>query len=278
MASPTEQFSQLSLNDMRFAASDLRQRKRRVRAVLASFDRDLVPSRYRPDIFERIDEEQSQRPSSEWVIGDDILGSLMQKGCHDPLTYGVLTDLEPAGVRVRKFGQKINRLLRREIQRYDREVPAVAEKSLRRRLVLEIAGDILALSRSAHDDLDSDLERDLHNDQENAADVLNNLTQALISVLRDVCSRDEDPYNSSTRRRRLSGGEGEISLYHCLIHSPPRQLDGPDFIIRALQKIGSLAPVTFKDADTRRKLRHIHGSLLAKGAPRVYRDELWGLS
>lgn len=263
MAAPTEQFSQLSLpDDMRFAASSLEQRKRRIRGILASFDRDEIPSHYKPDIFASIDEEQSRRPSSEWVIGDDLEGSLMQKGCHDPAAWVVLNELEPADVRMRKFGQKINRLFRAEIEKYDNTVPREAEKTERRALVEEISQTMRTLSRAAHDDL------------EDVSEGLNDLAQALISALQEVCARNMDSVrkHGTTRTRRSSGGELEISLYHHLIHSP--QPDEPVFILAALEAIKALAPGTFKGTAMRNKLREILGNLLANGTPKPYRDRL----
>lgn len=263
MATPIEQFSQLSLpDDMRFAASTLEQRKKRVRAILASFDRDEVPSRYKADIYASIDEEQSGRSPSEWVIGDDLLGSLMQKGCHDPAVWVALNELEPAEVRTRKFGQKINRLFKAGFERYDTTVPWEEEKAQRRSMVAEISQTMRTLSRAAHDDL------------EDVSEGLNDLAQALISALQEVCIRNMDLSHKrgSTRTRRSSGGEPEISLYHHLIHNQPP--DEPDFVLGALEAIKAQAPGTFRGSDSRAKLRSIHGQLLANGSPRAYRDRL----
>ena len=263
MAPPIEQFSQLSLpDDMRFAASSLEQRKKRVRAVLASFDRDEIPSRYKADIYASIDEEQSKRSPAEWVIGDDLLGSLMRKGCHDPAVWVALNELEPAEVRTRKFGQKINRLFKAEFQRYDNTVPWEEGKAQRRIMVLDISQTMRTLSGAAHHDL------------EDVSEGLNDLAQALISALQEVCVRNMDLFNKhgNTRSRRSSGGEVEISLYHLLIHSPPP--DSPDFILGALEAIKAQAPGTFRGSDKRAKLRSIHGQLLANGTPRAYRDRL----
>lgn len=265
MATPVEQFSQLSLpDDMRFAASNLEQRKKRVRAILASFDRDEIPSRYKTNIYESIDEEQSKRSPSEWVIGDDLLGSLLQKGCHDASVWVALNELEPAEVRTRKFGQKINRLFKAELEKYDRTVPWAEEKVERRGLVSDIAESMRTLSRAAHDDL------------EDVSEGLNDLAQALISALQEVCSRNMDHIykHGTTRTRRSSGGEVEISLFHYLIHSPPPDSDEPDFIVAALEAIKLLAPETFQGSEMRYKLRNIHGQLLANGTPRAYRDRM----
>ncbi|KEF51380.1 uncharacterized protein A1O9_12529, partial [Exophiala aquamarina CBS 119918] len=247
---------------MRFAASSLEQRKKRIRGILASFDRDEIPSNYKADIFASIGEEQSKRSSSEWVIGDDLPGSLMQKGCHDPAAWVVLNELEPADVRMRKFGQKINRLFKAEIEKYDNTVPWQEGKAQRRALVEEISQTTRILSQSASDDL------------EDVSEGLNDLAQALVSALQEVCKRNMDSVHKhgSTRTRRSSGGEVEISLYHYLIHSPPPQ--EPVFILAALEAIKALAPGTFKGNEMRNKLRGIVGQLLANGTPKPYRDRL----
>jgi len=263
MAIPTKQFSKLSLpDDMRFAASSLSQRKKRIRGILASFDRDEIPSTYRTDIFSSIDEEQARRPSSEWIIGDDLEGSLMQRGCHDAATWVVLNELEPADVRMRKFGQKIHRLFRAALQKYDQEVPLERDKTDRRALVEEISQTMRTLSRAARSDL------------EEVSEGLNNLAQALLSALGAVCERNMDSVrrHGTTRTRRSSGGELEISLYHHLIHGA--RSNDPVFILPALEAIKMLAPATFRTTGMRNSLRQISGTLLANGAPKTYRDRL----
>src|ERR1700742_3677702 len=58
--------------NLEFAGTTLDQRKDDARDVVSSFNPTVLPSEFRPDVYRRITEEQSQRPSSEWTIVADL--------------------------------------------------------------------------------------------------------------------------------------------------------------------------------------------------------------
>lgn len=241
------------------AGLSLEQTKKQVQAFFASFDRDLVPSAYYPDIFAGIDDEQSRRPPSEWIIGDDIMRSMIQMACHKPSFYRELDEMEGAELRTRKLGQKINRLFNALFQEYD-NLKETQQGIQRTKVLSEIADKMRALSRSAGEDIENPVYL------QEIANGIDDLKQATLSMLQKVCLdfRTKDPFHT----------HNPVTLYHFLIHSPT---DGHDFIVDALWRIKALVPNAFGDPDTQSKLRDLCGFLLAYGAPRAYHDKLLAL-
>ncbi|KIX97785.1 uncharacterized protein Z520_06563 [Fonsecaea multimorphosa CBS 102226] len=271
MSIPTEQFSHLAfaednpdsplLEEMRFNDTPLAERKMIVRDIISSFDAYILPAEFKPDVYERITEEQARRAPTEWTIRDDLHATLMQWGSHDETAWTLLRRIAPRD-RALQFGQKLRRRFNEQFERYDDRVLNARRMTAAdlRTEIAEICSQLHALVRVATAEADR-----------------YNITMVLLEALGKVCERD-DEVEPARRSGRLSmegaaeGAEVVRTLYRSLIQDV-----STDFMLDALDIIGEKWPRTLMTREARDQLSTINAILHEKVAPHDYQTRLQSL-
>ncbi|EXJ53591.1 uncharacterized protein A1O5_13158 [Cladophialophora psammophila CBS 110553] len=271
MSIPTEQFSHLAFVDedpenqlpeeMRFDETTLEERKILVRDIISSFDTSVLPTEFKPDVYERITEEQSRRATTEWTIRDDLHATLMQWGSHDEIAWTLLRRIAPRD-RALGFGQKLRRRFNEQFDRYDGKV-----NNARRMTGTELRTEIAEIR--------SQLQRLAGAATAEASRY--NITMVLLEALEKVCDRD-DEVEPARRSGRLSmegaagGAEAVPTLYRSLIED-----DSTDFMLDALDVIRDKWPRTLTTREAKDQLSRINAALHEKVAPHDYQTRLQAL-
>ncbi|KIW26292.1 uncharacterized protein PV07_09397 [Cladophialophora immunda] len=272
MSIPTEQFSQLAfsednphpqpLEEMRFDDTPLEERKILVRDIVSSFDAYSLPAEFKPDVYERITEEQARRAPTEWTIRDDLHATLMQWGSHDETAWTLLRRIAPRD-RTLGFGQKLRRRFNEQFARYDDKVnhPRRMTAAELRTEITGICSQLQTLARAATAEVGR-----------------HNITMVLLEALRKVCDRD-DEVEPARRSGRLSmegaaaGGAAPVpTLYRSLIQDV-----STDFMLDALDIIGEKWPRSLTTREAREQLSRINAILQDKAAPHDYQTRLQAL-
>lgn len=245
--------------EMEFEQTTLEQRKIHVRDILSSFDRFTLPSEYRKEDFARITGGQAARPQLEWTVLDDFVRTMMQRGCHEPITWKALNSCQTAGNRARLFVEKLNRRFRQEFEHYEDvrslEDHGQGQSSTR---TAEIHYKMVDISGAFHSLADAAL-IDLSQRSEGKAVTLD----MLLGILTMVCERHDDV--ASVPRSSLS---------YFLIHRTPA--GGPGFMLDALGYIKDISTRIPMPAllEMTRKLQGLEGLLQANQAPTYYQVRL----
>jgi hypothetical protein len=197
MSSPLEQFSNLSLGSPMATSvdADFEKRKFIIQDILSSFQRNVLPSEYRIDIFSVIHREQQAR-ASEWTLPEDLEGSLAQRAAHDEQCFEVLQSLQPERDRSRLFHEKVARRLQDEFDKY---------QILEEERTGEIRQQVLDISNSIWEIVEAARERQETFDTPVSAG-------PIIKALLDVCESNVDLAGGTNRTR--------ASLFHLLIRDP----------------------------------------------------------
>lgn len=230
------------------------QRKMAVQDILSSFDREVLPSEFRVDLIGGVDKQQGQRPSSEWTIPGDLMGSLLQWGIQDTPCYEFLERLQPTSARSRLFHEKVSRRLAGEFEKYkDLENDRSGSAADIRQEVRQIASSIRAI-------VEASWERQLMEDK-----AVPPVT--FIKALGDVCENHLDLAGAGMRTRRTSSSQSEASLFSMLVGDT--ETDNEPFLLGLLDWIANkfvelLVP-------HRNTLEYIGGRLATLNAPQEYR-------
>lgn len=238
------------------AATDdaFEQRKTTVQDILSSFDRETLPSEFRMDLIGSVDKEQGQRPSSEWTIPGDLMGSLLQWGIQDTHCYDFLERLQPSSTRSRLFHEKVVRRLAREFEKY-KEVESDRSGSAAdiRQEVRQIANNMRAIVEASWD-------RQLKENKAVPPGVF-------VKALADVCENHLDLAGGGMRTRRTSASQPEASLFHMLVVDV--EPDQDHFMLDLFDRVAhKFTELLLPHKDT---LEYIAGRLAALNAPQGYR-------
>ncbi|KAH0842409.1 hypothetical protein AYO21_10516 [Fonsecaea monophora] len=271
MSVPTEQFSHLAfvehnpdarlLDEMRFHETTLEERKILVRDIISSFDAYTLPAEFKPDVYERITEEQARRAPTEWTIRDDLHATLMQWGSHDETAWTLLRKISPRD-RALGFGQKLRRRFNEQFDRYDEKVAHARRMTAAelRAEIAEICTELQALARAATTEAGR-----------------YNITMVVLEALGKVCDRD-DELEPARRSGRLSmeGATGGVDVVQTLYRSLIQDVS-IDFMLDALDVIGEKWPRTLTTRDAKDQLSRITAILHEKAAPHDYQTRLQAL-
>lgn len=261
MAALLREWESLSLQESYMDFPDtLEERKPIVRDILASFVRGPFASEYRSDIYDKIDEYQSQ-PDDIPVIHDDFVGTMMQAGCFDRQAWAVLNKCHPPDVRARIFLDKLQQRFDEGFQRYQslttvqrhEEGPSQLAQTVQS-TVADIAGFFRQTAETAR--------QDLQQRKEGRAGTLLYLLKVLAKV---------------GQHHRDIAAVSRSSLFHHLILAPPATDRG--FLLDAFEILLDDS-ITISSAE----LRNIQEQLqaipkrLPNQVPVAYRNRLAELS
>jgi hypothetical protein len=255
---PARSESEASSTDT--SRSPIMSRAYKTRDILSTFDEDVLPNDYRPDIFERID--HPRRPE-QCVRQLDLEGTIFQLAVNDHAVYKSLSKAQPVKARAVGFFQKVRKQIRGTLEAFDRYAvtgappeaylgahPSVKELGVRLQNFVNIIKDGVP-------------ERHPHGADRAA--------ECLIYLLREVCNRNNDAFENATWRRRVPHGEDEDdrNLFQCLIGHVSTST--PLFALDALK---TLPPDELAAGNKREQLDEIRGLLHRYQAPVAYRHAL----
>ncbi len=261
MSVPQEELSRLSLGDtyMAFSETTLQQRKHEIWDIVSSFDRWLFAAEYRLEIWDQITDYQRGRPLSDLTISEDLTGTLLQAGCHDPEIWNGLNRFYTPAKRAKLFTEKLKRrfeglfndyqTLTRAGEREPGRIQLLSETSAVR--LEEIFHDFRRFTAIAFNDLKLRLEG-------RAATLI-----VLLDVLKRIC---QDPSGFQSMP--------QSSLYRRLIYEAPT--NQRTFMLDALDAIRDTR-VTIPSRDLLEiadYLRAIAAALSVNEAPAQYQRRL----
>lgn len=250
-----------------FAAIPLERRKRTIRDIACSFDKEILPSEYRHAEYERITDNQARRDPREWTIQGDLVATLMQWGVHDLTGWKFANQLNTPLDRARLFREKLKRRFNEQFAKYDgiarleeftRDRRPAAASQIRAQ-VLDVCNQLHHLVQAAAVDLQRRPEGRL------------GTTLTLLEALLNVCRRDTDLFFEWQSSLTASvGTEEETSLFYILVNDS--QLPNTsDFMLDALDIINANWPWILQDGSVRGQVIQINGVLMGKGARPSYR-------
>lgn len=215
-----------------FTLTTLSQRKVVVRDIVSSFDSGVLPSEFRPHIYQCITDEQSMRPNVEWTIPGDLSGTLMQWGVHDLECWALLNKCQPPTIRAILFAEKLQRRFEDEFERYDHiSSPAALEPETRPSTWAHVESAVVDISKKIRD-----LVAEAIFDLDNRAVGQRSRARILLEALEAVCTRHTNISPASLAEGQAkSGSRPEISLYDSLIRRSPS--DESMFILDALERV-----------------------------------------
>lgn len=228
------------------ATLSVEEKKARLRKILASFERYTLPSEFMPEVYATIDEAQGERPSTEWTIPGNFMGSLLVKGTHDNYSWMAFQDIHSNARLCRLFAEKLRRRFRLALRQYD-GLASATEHNQRDHVhdrVMGIANTLPLLARAAMEDPDR------------WSVGLLRVLGVLLKTLAHVCER------LGNRAPDYKPG-----LYDVLIQRP--QVNTPLFMLDALEVYFDLIPAA-ELGRVRPLVRRIDGLLVANGAPAAY--------
>jgi hypothetical protein len=270
MATPTEQAADLARPAGHrgqpaslvppFAETALEERKFVVRDIIQSFLVSTLPSHFRPEVFERITEEQGQRGSSDWTLHDDLPATFLTWACHDEMCWTVMNRILPARMRPLLFQQKLVRNFNQLWEEYDAlvdEEQYESAEALHTR-VTEICHRCREIVQEAADDLATRTGPQYH------------ATEFLLVALLNVCRRNDDLLLARPQgpvfKAEVGHHPGTVpTLFRGLIDDAPTP-----FMLDTLEMLQQTRPESFTTAEVQGLMAEIHQLLLANGAPPAY--------
>lgn len=244
--------------------SPIMSRAYKIRDILSTFDADILPNDFRPDIFQGI---ELPRTPAVCLKQLDLEGTIFRLAVNDRAVYKSLNEAQPVQARAVGFFQKVRKHIRATFGAFDRYArdgsppessfprpdPSVKDLGARLQHFVTIIQD------GIHD-------RQPYGDERAA--------ECLIYLLREVCNRNHDAFENATWRRRAPHEEDEDdrNLYQCLIGLVPTNT--PLF---ALDTLGMLQSESLATGDKSEQLNEIRGLLHRYQAPVAYRRALQGI-
>jgi hypothetical protein len=233
MSAPMEPFLGVSLStQLGFTSTTLEQRTIVALDIVSSFDPDLLPSEFQPEVIQSITDGQSNRPHNEWTIPVNLPGTVLLWTVHDPDCWTFLNKCQPPDIRAVLFAQKLRRRLGDEFERYDRircpppreSAPGLQTGTDSQSLIVDISSQIRGLVVAAAFDLD------------HRSGNQRSITKILLEALEATCARHTDiSPTAQGGELPMSSTDRGISLYDHLVRRPPS--DEPTFILDALERV-----------------------------------------
>ncbi|KAF7509715.1 hypothetical protein GJ744_007586 [Endocarpon pusillum] len=245
------------------STSPIMSRAYRTRDILSTFEADVLPSEFRPDIFETISHVRSP---AECMIQLDLEGTIFRLAVNDHAIYRSLSRAQPVQARAVDFFQKVTKRVRITLLAFDeyaKNGTSSAHLPVPHPSVKDLGGRL-----QEYVDLIKDEVRERHpHGGERAA-------ECLIFLLREVCNRNHDAFENSTWGRRAPRGEDEDerNLFQCLIGHP--SVGRPPFALDALRILPKAVLAT---ASRLEQLDGIRGLLHRQQAPLAYRRAFQGI-
>lgn len=217
---------------LEFTSTTLEQRTIQALDIVSSFDPDLLPFEFQPEVIQSITDGQSNRPHNEWTIPVNLPGTVLLWAVHDPDCWAFLNKCQPPDIRAVLFAQKLRRRLRDEFERYDRircspsrgSTPGLQTGIGSQSLVVDISSQIRDLVAAAVFDLD-------HRPGDQTS-----ITKILLEALEATCARHTDiSPTAQGGELPMSSTDRGISLYDYLVRQLPS--NEPMFILDALERV-----------------------------------------
>lgn len=258
---PARSESRASSTDM--SPSPIMSRAYKTRDILSTFDADVLPDHFRPDIFERIN---LQRTPAECLRQLDLEGTIFQLAVNDHAVYKSLSKAQPVQARAVGFFQKVTKKIRITLSAFDE----YAKDGTMSRLLPGPHPSAKALGNRLQDFVDitrAEVQERHPHGAERAA-------QCLLFLLREVCSRNKDAFENNTWGRRAPRGEDENdrNLFQCLIGHAS---SGSQLF--ALDALRALPEAVLAAVDKQEQLEEIRDLLHRHQAPVAYRRALQGI-
>lgn len=211
--SPLNQFESLTIDpEMSLTSAQIRSRAVNIRDILSSFDRDVLPSEFKPQIFDELDRpSQARPPVSQWTIQEDLSGTLLQWGVYNEETWEVLIQLQSPSTLARCFYEKLRRRFDHLFDEYDQlaEEPVGTTRANVERVARGFRDVVKAVSEDRS-------YRELGHEA-----IARRLLEAMIGICQrhvDIVSTAQTPVTPRRgTRRSTSTTEGPSNLYEALI-------------------------------------------------------------
>ena len=248
---------------MTTSSGDFLHRRKKVRDILLSFDRDTLPSEFKTAAYTSITPQQRQRPSSDWTIPGDLEGTLLTWGVHDDDCYNFLKRCQPSKTRAVLFHQKVQRRLRGELSKYDcltsEQEPSSISLDDQGKTIRNNVRSIADTLRTIMDAAEVDRTTRYREGDNQLA-----YTSLFVETLEAVCLRHGDK-GISGENRDPGEEESEASLFQIII-AQPRSNERP-FVLDSLDRTSVHILSAFQQ-----DLKRISIQLEALSTPEVYRQ------
>ena len=232
----------------------------KTRDLLSTFDADVLPTEFRPDIFERINHP---RTPAECLKQLDLEGTIFQLAVNDGAVYKSLSKAQPVQARAAALFQKVSKHIRITLRAFDE----YAENGTPPRVLPSPHPSVQDLGDRLQEFVDI-IRNEVHERHPHGGE---RAAECVIFMLREVCNRNYDAFENNVWGRRAPRTEDadDRNLFQCLI-GHPRAGSSPF----ALDVLKELPHAVLGTTARREQLDEIRGLLHHHQAPVAYRRVL----